>query len=155
MPDGLYDRDIVLWSEQHADRLRRMAAGERVNDVDWVNLIEEVEAIGRSEQRAVESLLIHAMQHLLKIAAWPEHTAREHWRNEIAAFVANAQHAYTPSMRQRIDIDVLWLHARRAVQQMRMDGQPPGATPADCPYRLDDLLDPAASIDALVVRLLS
>jgi hypothetical protein len=152
MPDGLYDRDILLWSEQHADRLRRMAAGERVNDVDWLHLIEEVEAIGRSEQRAVESLLIRAMQHLLKIIAWPEHTAREHWRNEVAAFLGDAQHAYTPSMRQRIDVGVLWLHARRSVLQMTMDEQRPGATPADCPYRLDDLLDPAAAVDDLLAR---
>jgi hypothetical protein len=29
---NLYDTDILLWSEQQADLLRRLAAGERVND---------------------------------------------------------------------------------------------------------------------------
>ena len=47
MPDGLYERDFVLWSEAQADLLRRLAAGERVNAaVDWPNLIEEVEDLG-------------------------------------------------------------------------------------------------------------
>ena len=27
-----YDTDLVLWSREQADLLRRMAAGERVND---------------------------------------------------------------------------------------------------------------------------
>jgi hypothetical protein len=34
----LYDRDILEWSERQAERLRRHAAGERINDtdLDWV-----------------------------------------------------------------------------------------------------------------------
>ena len=31
MPDGLYERDALLWSEQQADLLRRLAEGERLN----------------------------------------------------------------------------------------------------------------------------
>lgn len=42
-----YEADILLWSEHQAELLRRLAAGERVNDqVDWKNLIEEVESVG-------------------------------------------------------------------------------------------------------------
>ena len=41
MPDGLHDSDVLIWSEQQADLLRRLAAGERVNDaVDWANVIK-------------------------------------------------------------------------------------------------------------------
>ena len=45
---GLYDEDIVLWSEQQADLLRRHAAGERANsaDLDWENIVEEIESVG-------------------------------------------------------------------------------------------------------------
>ena len=46
MPDDLYSRDILAWSIAQAERLRRMAAGERVNDLDWANVIEEVEFRG-------------------------------------------------------------------------------------------------------------
>ena len=41
----LYEADILEWSEQQSRLLRRLAAGERVNDqVDWGNVVEEIEA---------------------------------------------------------------------------------------------------------------
>src|SRR3712207_3023583 len=62
---SLYDADILLWSEQQADLLRRLARGERVNDaVDWENVIEEVGDVGRSEFNSVASLLEVGLTHL-------------------------------------------------------------------------------------------
>ncbi len=46
-----YDADVLQWSEHQAALLRRAAAGERVNDLDWPNIIEEIESVGRSETR--------------------------------------------------------------------------------------------------------
>ena len=73
MPDDSYRSDIMLWSRTQADRLRRVATGERVNDVDWEHVIEEVEDLGASELRAVKNLLVQAMLHGLECFAWPEH----------------------------------------------------------------------------------
>jgi hypothetical protein len=57
----LYDDDILLWSERQADLLRRISTGEPVNErPDWVNIIEEVESVGREQLHAVESLLLHS-----------------------------------------------------------------------------------------------
>ena len=44
----LYDTDVVLWSEQQADLLRRRALGSLVNDgeLDWTNIAEEIESLG-------------------------------------------------------------------------------------------------------------
>ncbi len=68
MPDDLYGRDILIWSGRQAALLRRLAAGERVNEaVDWPNLTQEVEDVGRAELHACESLLRQAMLHLLKL----------------------------------------------------------------------------------------
>jgi len=55
----LYDTDIVVWAEQQADLLRRRAAGELVNDaeIDWPNVAEEIEDVGKSQRQAVESHL--------------------------------------------------------------------------------------------------
>ena len=45
--NDLYDEDVLLWSEQQAALLRRLAAGERVNEqIDWENVIDEVESVG-------------------------------------------------------------------------------------------------------------
>src|SRR5690349_4084950 len=90
MPDDPYDRDILAWSEQQADLLRRIARGERVNHVDWENLVEEIEDAGRSVLYAVQSDLRLVMVQVLKLHAWPQHDARRHWREEIAAFQADA-----------------------------------------------------------------
>ena len=122
MPDSLYDRDFVIWSETQAERLRRLAAGERVNDVDWDNLIEEVETLGRSEIQAVESLLEQALLHAMKVAARPDDPASSHWRGEIRTFLNNARRRHTPSMRQRIAIPDIYADALDAVRQMRLGG---------------------------------
>ncbi len=48
---GLYEADILLWSERQRDLLPRVAAGEAVNEApDWPNIIEEIESVG-NEQR--------------------------------------------------------------------------------------------------------
>jgi hypothetical protein len=49
MSDGLYERDVLAWSQHQADLLRRVGRGERVNDVDWVQIAEEIEDVGLSE----------------------------------------------------------------------------------------------------------
>jgi hypothetical protein len=53
----LYDTDILLWSERQSELLRRAAPGGNVNDqIDWRNIAEEVEAVGRNTLRACRAL---------------------------------------------------------------------------------------------------
>jgi hypothetical protein len=103
MPDGLYDLDILTRSEHQADLLRRLAPGEPVNDVDWAHIVEEIEDAGLSELNAVKSHLRQMLLHLLKLAGWPDHASARHWREEIAAFQAEAAQRFAPSMRRRFD----------------------------------------------------
>ena len=58
MPDDLYDRDILAWSEHQSVLLRRVANGERLNDVDWDHVVEEIEDVGLSELNAVRSICV-------------------------------------------------------------------------------------------------
>ena len=70
--NDLYEDDVLLWSEQQAALLRRLAAGERVNEqIDWENVIDEVESVGLEQLYAVESSLVQALVHMLKAEAWP------------------------------------------------------------------------------------
>jgi len=136
----LYDDDILLWSERQAKLLRRLAAGERVNDqIDWDNLAEEVEDVGRSQLTAVESLLLHALVHMLKAAAWPLSTDAPSWRGDARGFRVQARRRYAPSMRQRLDLAGLYADALRALPET-MDGQPPQPVPQTCTMTLDELL---------------
>jgi hypothetical protein len=129
----MYDTDILLWSERQAELLRRHAAGERVNDaaIDWPNIVEEIEDVGRSERNSVESHLVHALLHDLKAEA------RGH-RDD-------ARRRFSPAMAQRIDVAKLYREALHRMPET-MDGVPPLPVPETCPVTLDELLsdDPAA-----------
>ncbi len=137
----LYDADILAWSERQGALLRRIAAGDRVNDadLDWPNIAEEIEDVGRSELHAVESLLVQALLHDLKAEAWPLARDAPHWRAEARRFRGDAAARFSPSMRQRIDLARLY---RRALQAMpeTVENQPPLPVPAACPATLDVLL---------------
>jgi len=102
--NDLYDEDVLLWSEQQAALLRRLAAGERVNEqIDWENVIDEVESAGSEQLHAVESLLVQALTHMLKAEAWPLARADVgHWHAEARRFRGDAAARFVPSMRQRI-----------------------------------------------------
>ena len=151
MPDGLYEHDALAWAEQQAALLRRVAAGELVNDaVDWANVIEEVADVGLSELRACRSLLLQAMVHLLKLHARPGDEAAGHWREEAGTFLDDAEQRFSPSMRQRIDLDELYARAvRRAEGAMDEGGLLP--FPETCPFILDTLL--AGDVAGLVAGL--
>ena len=70
MSANLYDADILEWSEHQAELLRRVAAGEPVNEApDWPNIAEELADVGRSELRSCRSLLRQALRHMLKALA--------------------------------------------------------------------------------------
>src|ERR1700679_1178154 len=103
MPNDLYDRDVLAWSEHQADLLRRLARGERVTDVDWAHVPEEIEDDNLSELHSVESFLNLIMVHSLKLQAWPDDAASDHWHAEIVAFQSKIRRRFTPSMRQRIN----------------------------------------------------
>ncbi len=154
MPDGLYERDALLWSEQQASLLRRLAAGERVNDaVDWPNVIEEMEAVGRSELRACESLLGQAVLHLLKLHAWPGSQSAGHWIEEAEQFVLGASRAFAPSMRQRLDLDGIYATAAFLLRRKTDASGLARPSPEGCPYALDDLLTARPDVEALVAQL--
>jgi hypothetical protein len=140
MPNDLYDRDALAWSERQAALLRRVARGERVNDVDWDHVVEEIEDVGISELNAVQSYLDQILVHLLKLRGWPELDAEQHWRAEIVAFQTGLERRFAPSMRQRIDLAKLYSRAVRQIELLRHGGKPAPASPPDCPVTLDQLL---------------
>lgn len=123
----LYDTDTVLWSEEQAELLHQVADGNRPIGLDWANIIEEIESVGRSQINAVESLLLQILVHEFKALLWPDTPYVEGWRNEALIFQAQAAAQFTPSMRQRINIEKLLERATRAVPGT-IDGNRPMAT---------------------------
>lgn len=152
--DGTYETDIVGWSEDQAERLRRLAGSERANDagIDWPNVIEEIEAVGRSERRAVMSHLAVALRHVLKIYGWPNHPATDHWFDEATAALSDMQAAIDPGMGQRLDLEKAYDSIRRKVEALTMDGHGPRPLPVAIPLVFDDLQDEALTPAELLGR---
>ncbi|GBF82619.1 DUF29 domain-containing protein [Aphanothece sacrum] len=80
----LYDIDYQIWLETTLEQLRN----GQYSDVDWENLLEEIEGMTRSDKRALKSLLTRLFEHLLKLAYWE--SEREYnqagWEAEIENF---------------------------------------------------------------------
>jgi hypothetical protein len=67
-----YDEDFFAWTQEQAAALRR-AGASRVNaDVDWENVAEEVEDMGKAEKRQIQSRLGVLAVHLLKWIYCPD-----------------------------------------------------------------------------------
>jgi len=140
LKEDLYERDVLAWSEHQVALLRRAALGERVNDIDWAHVVEEIQDVGLSELNAVHSYLRQILVHLLKLHGWPGLAASRHWRSEIVAFQTDLQRRFAPSMRQRIDLPAIYARAVLQVEPLRYGGKPAVQAPALCPVTLDDLL---------------
>jgi uncharacterized protein DUF29 len=80
---ALYERDTVAWSEQQAAALRAAARGGSNQLLDWENLAEEIESLGRSLRLGLRSQLVRIIQHLLKLAHSPTVEPRSGWRRSI------------------------------------------------------------------------
>ena len=155
MPAGLYKQDFLLWTEEQARLLRRVASGERsaAAAVDWASVIEELEGVARSDIRACRSLLRAAMEHLLKLHAWPGDRSARHWANEARAALDDAREAFSPSMRRHISLRREYSRAAGSAEAAQGASGPPRPWPDACPWALDGLLDEEAEVPALAAML--
>jgi hypothetical protein len=103
--DRSYDGDLVRWAEDQARALRN-AAQARINlPIDWENVAEEIESLGKSQGRELANRIGVILVHLMKLQAAPTTEPRAGWRetiigqrNEIERLIADS-----PSLRQAID----------------------------------------------------
>jgi hypothetical protein len=80
----LYEKDFNLWAEEMA-----IAIGQRnIDDMDWNHLLEEVDDMGKSEKRSLESYLERLVEHILKLQYWHSEYDQnfKHWKAEVINF---------------------------------------------------------------------
>ena len=84
MEQKLHDRDYNLWLEQTAIALKN----RDVENMDWENLIEEIEDMGASQKRALRSYMFRLIEHIFKLKYWEYERDRNsnHWRIKISNF---------------------------------------------------------------------
>jgi hypothetical protein len=158
---ALYDADILAWSEQQAAALRKLAGRRDLpNELDLETVAEEIEDLGNSELRAVESLAGNILIHLVMLWADPDGPAIRGWRGDIAAWRVALRRRLSPSMVGKIDMNALWRDAvevacarpsdwdgGKAVQaKAKLDGFP-------CPFDLPGLIAETADVPAVLAKL--
>jgi len=141
----LYEQDFLEWTQQQVEHLRNgCCAG-----LDVENLVEELEALRRSEHRELGSYLQVLLMHLLKCQYQPERRTKS-WdrtlsncRDKIKDCVED-----TPSL-QRFLNDPEWVekYYRRACRDaVKETNKSVEIFPTECPYTIEQILDSDFSV---------
>jgi hypothetical protein len=153
----LYDQDAFLWSQRQAALLRELArAGALPTGLDWPNITEEIESVGRSELNTVRSHLYGLMLRLIKAASATDSEKRDEWLEQAATCRMEADLRYTPGMREQIDLGKLWREARHdaAAWFLRYEERM-APVPEEVPFALDELMGDIVAAAEVVWRLSS
>lgn len=140
--NDLYERDYVAWTESQASALRSRKGGE--NALDYDNLAEEIEDLGKSEQRACESQIENIIEHLLKIEFVGPVEIIPHWKGEIVGFRQELKKRLTRTIRNRLEPELAASFAY-AIKRLATRGQlrdPDQVAAVLAGYTWDQINDP-------------
>ena len=100
----LYEEDFVRWTEEQAEALRQAARNGTNLPLDWDNLAEEVESLGRSERRELRNRIAVILEHLLKLQFSPALDPRPGWMETIERERATIERLLedSPSLRSEL-----------------------------------------------------
>lgn len=136
-----YQTDYYSWTQEQATLLRE----GRLNELDIEHLIEELEDMGKSRSRALESQLARLLAHLLKWAhqpdqrQWSEHSWRASIRN--ARLEVEEILEENPGLRPSVP-DLFRKAYRKGLNWAIAETNLPEATfPQHCPWELSQVLD--------------
>jgi len=136
----IYEQDFQAWALENAALLRQ----GNLADIDVLHIAEELEGMGASERRELQSRLQVLVCHLLKYQYQPERRGKSwlltigHQRDSIDRLLKQS-----PSLRALLDNaeelgDIYAKAVRDAVIETELDRH---LFPSRCPYTIDQLLD--------------
>jgi len=141
MSISLYEQDFYAWANQQAALLR---AGQ-LSAADIEHIAEEIESMGKSDLRAMESALARVIEHLLKLEHSPAEAPRSGWRESVAVhrveFAALAED--NPGLVSRVRLPVVYKRGRQiaAASLAQRDGVNRNALPYTCPWSFEQITD--------------
>ena len=138
---SLYEEDFTLWAERQGALLR----ARRFEELDLDNLIEEVEALARKDRGEVESRAELILTHFLKLAYSPAPEPRRGWVRTVLTQRRALARMLTATLRDHLQnqLPESYRQARRmAAVEMETDAIESEILPAECPYSIDELLEP-------------
>jgi hypothetical protein len=92
----LYEIAQHLWLEETIKILKE----NRLDELDIIHLIEELESLSKRDKNRVSSLLEQVIRHLLLLHYWTTEAERNgnHWRAEIISFRTQLRKYLTTSL---------------------------------------------------------
>ncbi|NJO41238.1 MAG: DUF29 domain-containing protein [Cyanobacteria bacterium CRU_2_1] len=140
-----YDRDFYAWTQEQAKLLR----DHRTDLLDWENLSEEIESLGKRERQELRNRLAILIGHLLKWQHQPGNQSTS-WKATIREQrLQLTQHLQdNPSLKPYIPEALELAYPRAMNLAIRETGLE--VFPETCPYRLEQVLNeaffPASSV---------
>ncbi len=132
--DQLYDTDFFNWTQDMAQRLR----ARDTEQLDWENIAEEIDSMGKRDYRALGSRLEVLLAHLLKWRFQVDRRSRS-WaatiqtqRTRIGKIVVDS-----PSFLARIAVDLPEAYRMARRQASIETGIPEGNFPEECPWTFE------------------
>jgi hypothetical protein len=138
----LYDRDYYAWVQDQVDALRQ----HRVEDVDWENVAEEIEDLGKSQRRSIESQMVRMLEHLLKLQHASDPIRRNNargWQLSVkdARLVMRKLLDENPSLHPELAGMLPYAYQRGRLAALRKAKLPDQAIPESCPWAVEQVMD--------------
>ena len=135
--EQLYEQDFWLWTQTMAEALK---AGN-FSQLDLVNLAEEVDSLGRSDRRELQSRLTVLLMHLLKWQFQPGMQSGS-WRGTLAEQRIRILKLLkeSPSLRSFFEASVDECYDDAKVKASEETGLTMAVFPVVCSYSIEDIL---------------
>jgi len=136
--ETLYETDYLQWIETTIDRLR----SRNYDDVDWDNLIEELEDMGKRDRRSLKNNLVVILLHLLKWQFQPDNRTGS-WGGSIAEHRRRVLQLLddSPSLKPDVDRVLVQCYDSARKQAHLETDLPLNLFPSICPYTAVEVLD--------------
>jgi hypothetical protein len=136
-----YESDVVAWAKEQAEMIR----SGRFDKLDLKNIAEEIEDVGKSEQRELASRMAVLLAHILKWKFQPQKRSVS-WtltiKEQRRLLVRRVQK--TPSLSPMLSdpewIDEIWVDAKALAE--KETGLDIGTYPEVCPWPMANVLAP-------------
>ena len=136
---SLYEDDFIGWTQQQAEALR----ARRPDRLDYANLIEEIESMGKQQQAELTNRLAVLLAHLLKWQQQPALRSRHGRSWQLTVKEQRLQLARhmrkNPSLQPFIPEAMRDAYSETVVSAARETGLPESAFPQPCPYAFEQV----------------
>jgi len=135
----LYDQDFYLWLQNTINHLQT----GQMSQLDWANLIEELESMGRAEKQALQSNLQVVLNHLLKYQFQPEQRSNS-WRFTLLEHRDRLEVAleYSPNLCPYLSDSLNCCYTKARKKAATEMGLPLDTFPPELPFTLEEILNP-------------